>query len=351
MPHNKGKGKDTRKRKGTENNVNLVLKRQRNEKKPSSSTSAQAIQLPASIAESQPQSVQPTSTAGDTGTNRSNPSYQFHSEAAPVHGVGPSMSIVKSTDEEDEGDEGSGARDEMPPQEEWPKDQNEPLRRYPKTSKYMGSTRAAMGLPSLRSALQATSTDGPQAVKESFTMGGFLQRLIRWVVVDDQSIRVLECREFRNLLTYISDHLDDSDIPHRTKLTNDIIELYKAKQDELHGELKNAPGRISLMMDMWSDPDRVSYMALTAHWIAKSANGSEWTLQTRLLAFKHVKSVHSRLHLAEEVFDILKTAKILHKIGSITMDNASNNDKMMLHLASHLSQEGIEFDKDGNQIW
>lgn len=119
---------------------------------------------------------------------------------------------------------------------------------------------------------------------------------------------------------------------------------------------------------MWSDPNRVSYMAVTAHWITKGLNG-DWMPQTRLLAFKHVKGSHSGVNLAHEIFEILKSAGILHKvwtrpwrflahsyhhssvqIGSITMDNASHNDTTMSFLAIRLAEEGVPFEKNGNRI-
>ena len=39
-----------------------------------------------------------------------------------------------------------------------------------------------------------------------------------------QSINVVECPEFRDLILYASDHLQDIDIPHRTMLTELIKE-------------------------------------------------------------------------------------------------------------------------------
>lgn len=68
------------------------------------------------------------------------------------------------------------------------------------TCKYQ-ATRSAMGLPSLHSALETTSPDNEQPEQELFTMDGFLQRLVRWVVVDDQvgdDFVALDCLVFAN---------------------------------------------------------------------------------------------------------------------------------------------------------
>ncbi|KAG9018943.1 hypothetical protein FRB90_008137, partial [Tulasnella sp. 427] len=393
---NTAKEAQTRKRKGTENNKNpgQPSKRQRQKKAPKATAS--------SASDSQPQQpthlTTPTNIAW-TDANENNGSSQTNPEVIEVPGVGPSLSngTMDHDDDEEAGDEpGSRARDAWyfmrpldsptaPAPDEWPNDENERLSRCPQ-SNYVGcklcssletpawrtwkktrgitstirrhlankhsreysTVRTVMGMPSLQAALQ-TASSAQEPEKEPFTMDGFIQRLLRWIVVDDQSIRVLECPEFRDLLTYVSDHLDDEDIPHRTKLTNEIISLYQKKQEEMYRELKAAPGRVSFTSDLWSDPNLVSYMALTAHWIAKGSNG-EWTPQTRLLAFKHVKGSHSGANLANEIFEVLESAGILHKIGSFTMDNASNNDSTMSFLEVKFTAAGILFHRDGHRI-
>jgi hypothetical protein len=43
----------------------------------------------------------------------------------------------------------------------------------------------------------------------------------------DQSINVVECREFRDLLLLLRESLKETDIPHRTKLREEIIKAWK----------------------------------------------------------------------------------------------------------------------------
>jgi hypothetical protein len=45
-------------------------------------------------------------------------------------------------------------------------------------------------------------------------------------------LNVVECPEFRDLLAYISTHIEDEDIPQRTKLRSIIMDLYTT----VHGE-------------------------------------------------------------------------------------------------------------------
>ncbi|KIM42939.1 hypothetical protein M413DRAFT_18544 [Hebeloma cylindrosporum] len=49
-------------------------------------------------------------------------------------------------------------------------------------------------------------------------------------------------------------------------------------------------------------------------------------------------------------FKIVEELGVLHKIGVITMDNASNNNTFMEELEEVLIERGIPFDRDGNRI-
>jgi hypothetical protein len=54
-----------------------------------------------------------------------------------------------------------------------------------------------------------------------------------------QSMNVLECQEFRELLLYLGeDKIDDSDLPHCTKMTLIIFEEFKAEHKRICGDLQ-----------------------------------------------------------------------------------------------------------------
>ncbi|KAJ7159172.1 hypothetical protein C8R43DRAFT_819869, partial [Mycena crocata] len=59
--------------------------------------------------------------------------------------------------------------------------------------------------------------------------------------------------------------VDDSDLPHRTALTDLIFAEYGEAYKQLVAELKTAYGRISFTSDIWSDPNLRSFLGLTAH--------------------------------------------------------------------------------------
>ncbi|KAF8876636.1 hypothetical protein BD779DRAFT_1402513, partial [Infundibulicybe gibba] len=64
--------------------------------------------------------------------------------------------------------------------------------------------------------------------------------------------------------------LKETDIPHRTKMCEQVImtwkKYYKVLKVEL-GAFCRTMGRISFTVDIWSDVNRSPYLAITGHWI------------------------------------------------------------------------------------
>ncbi|KAG2045570.1 hypothetical protein BDR06DRAFT_828301, partial [Suillus hirtellus] len=84
-------------------------------------------------------------------------------------------------------------------------------------------------------------------------------------------------------LLYLGDgKMCHNDLPHWTKITQMVLDEYRKEYNKTKVDLKNALGRISMTTDLWSDPNRDSYMAVTAHFITRGGkNRLEYT--TRLI--------------------------------------------------------------------
>jgi hypothetical protein len=72
-------------------------------------------------------------------------------------------------------------------------------------------------------------------------------------------------------------------------------------------------GRISFTSDCWSDINLVSFLTLTAHFVARDSEG-HLVLRNRLVAFRIVKGKHDGENLAQITFGILKKAAIENKV-------------------------------------
>ncbi|KAG1723813.1 hypothetical protein EDB19DRAFT_1582895, partial [Suillus lakei] len=69
-------------------------------------------------------------------------------------------------------------------------------------------------------------------------------------------------------LLYLGDgKIDDTELPHHTKITQMVLDEYRREYNRAKDDIKNALGRISMTTDLWSDPNRDSYMAVTAHFM------------------------------------------------------------------------------------
>jgi hypothetical protein len=121
-------------------------------------------------------------------------------------------------------------------------------------------------------------------------------------------------------------------IPHRTKLRELVITDWKQSFQDLKCELavslcydsiplmllicftQDAVGQISFTMDIWSDQNRQSYMAITAHWIAVIPGTTSLELKTALIAFHQLYGDHDGESLATVVLHLLDRAGITVKV-------------------------------------
>ncbi|KAL6509187.1 hypothetical protein OROGR_022497 [Orobanche gracilis] len=113
----------------------------------------------------------------------------------------------------------------------------------------------------------------------------------------------------------------------------DILKLHKKLKFELKEVLRNVPGRICLTTDMWTSIQTLGYMCLTAHYV-----DSSWTLHSKVISFLHLESGHSGYEMYSAILRLLQEWGIENKIFSITVDNASSNDKMQDYLKQKLNR-------------
>lgn len=199
------------------------------------------------------------------------------------------------------------------------------------------------------------SKECPEDEREAFSLQGFYERLLRWIAVDDQvpyiyfnkslpsvvyplpqSIDVVDSRELRDLLLFIGAELQDRDIPHRTKLSEMITSRFKIEHSKMVEEisvslqsisftgirlhiniLQNALGRIALTSDLWSRQNLESYMAMTAHFCAKSQKTGNLIIRSHLVAFRHVSGSHTGANIGQTFVRVLKEIGCLKNVCSL----------------------------------
>jgi hypothetical protein len=79
---------------------------------------------------------------------------------------------------------------------------------------------------------------------------------------------------------------------------------------------------VSLITDCWTSNQTIGYICLTAHYI-----DSDWRLQKRIISFTELAPPHTGEVIADAITEYLMKWNILKKVGTITLDNASNDDR------------------------
>ncbi|XP_022031105.1 zinc finger BED domain-containing protein RICESLEEPER 2-like [Helianthus annuus] len=97
---------------------------------------------------------------------------------------------------------------------------------------------------------------------------------------------------------------------------------------------------VSLTSDCWTSNQTISYMCLTAHFI-----DCDWKLQKCIIGFNELAPPHSREVISDGIIECLIKWGIQDKISTITLDNASNNDRATNILMSNFKGKGkLHFD-------
>ncbi|XP_071927088.1 zinc finger BED domain-containing protein RICESLEEPER 2-like [Coffea arabica] len=101
----------------------------------------------------------------------------------------------------------------------------------------------------------------------------------------------------------------------------DCVTVYKVEKNKLKNKLKHVQ-KVSITTDLWkSKNQKIEYVVITGHWI-----DSNWKLQKRILNFVCIPPPRRGVEIAAAIFKCAKEWEIVHKIHTISVDNASNND-------------------------
>ena len=145
-----------------------------------------------------------------------------------------------------------------------------------------------------------------------------------------QSIRVVECPEFRRLCMVLRETLLDSDIPRHDKTREAILYRWKNSFEELKRELMvslqilpsfytnlnqwESCGQISFTADVWANGNLAAFLALTAHWISSDKQLGSLSLRAMLIGFHRLKKKHTGRNIARTILYLLDRANVTHKV-------------------------------------
>ncbi|KAK2459325.1 hypothetical protein APHAL10511_008680 [Amanita phalloides] len=132
----------------------------------------------------------------------------------------------------------------------------------------------------------------------------------------------------------------ESDIPHHTKLHDEIIEKANVAIEQLKNHLKTVLSKFSITFDAWTLKAYNPCLAVTAHYIDTPPDQlNEWQLKSKVLALEELQGHHTGENMATKIIKVLEQYEIQDKIGWATSDNASANDKAMQSLDRKLNKD------------
>jgi hypothetical protein len=157
-----------------------------------------------------------------------------------------------------------------------------------------------------------------------FTNDLLQRRILNFITTARLPFRIVEHPEFKDLLEAAQLSESRIDIPSAQTIRRLLDDTVQEKQKEVLSKLPKG-SRLSIALDCWTSPFSRAFMAITGYFLDQ-----EWNYCEVLLGFEHLHGSHTGAHLSQTVLQILKEHNIDDRVLSITTDNASNNNTMMI---------------------
>ncbi|KAF3960846.1 hypothetical protein CMV_014475 [Castanea mollissima] len=112
------------------------------------------------------------------------------------------------------------------------------------------------------------------------------------------------------------------------------MEIYGKEKLKVYETINKLHGRINLSVEMWSSPENVEYLCLTAHYIDE-----DWKLQKKILSFVTLDSSHTEDMLSDVINKCLMDWDVDRKLFALTFDNCSTDDDIVIRIKEQISHK------------
>jgi len=122
----------------------------------------------------------------------------------------------------------------------------------------------------------------------------------------------------------------------RNTIKSDCLEVYKIEKTKLQSILDGISSKVSLTTDLWTpDHQNLGYCCVSCHYIDDS-----WKLNKKIIAFNFIECPHTGEVLGNWLKQKILEWNIDKKVYSIVVDNASNNEPMVVMIKNRLNCKG-----------
>ncbi|KAJ1275864.1 hypothetical protein BS78_05G168500 [Paspalum vaginatum] len=120
----------------------------------------------------------------------------------------------------------------------------------------------------------------------------------------------------------------------RQSVRGDCLLLYEEENLILVDKIAKQKSHVSLTADLWSSNQNLGYLGVTAHFIDE-----EFELQKKIIPFKQVSYPHNSFAVQDGITSCLLEWELIDKIFTLTLDNASVNNRAMSDMRDALGSQ------------
>lgn len=171
------------------------------------------------------------------------------------------------------------------------------------------------------------------------------QKILSLILVARLPFRILDRPEFQELANILTLAPSQVKLPSSRTISRQLHANIQTDQQSIISMLpENA--KLSLSLDCWTSSFQQAFMAITGYFLDK-----DWEYREILLGFEPLHGSHTGSNLSAVVIGILNNYQIADRVLSITTDNATNNNTMMVNIQNELKEQGIQNDELGGGIF
>ena len=130
-----------------------------------------------------------------------------------------------------------------------------------------------------------------------------------------QAFQLVNKGAFHQLLMFTWPSLSKKDIPHQTKIHQEILLWAHTAEVKVCEALAKIEGKVSFTFDTWTSDTQDPYLSVTGHYItAPEGRPQEWKLKSEQLAFTHFEGNHSGANMANVLIHTLDRYDLCKKV-------------------------------------
>ncbi|KAF5338265.1 hypothetical protein D9611_014619 [Ephemerocybe angulata] len=169
------------------------------------------------------------------------------------------------------------------------------------------------------------------------TKHSLLEYVLEFFLDADLSFRSVNRASFQRLCCFLNPKLSIDMIPHRTMLTDAIIEKGERLEEIDLRIIANIKSKVTIVWDGWSTKNRRSFTALGLQYIDE-VEGNDWVLKNLLLAFEPSVGRHTGKAIGRELVTTIRQYHFEDKIGWTVGDNLQSNDVGVRYMCKKINE-------------